>query len=103
MKATGCLYKVNNSNIEGYKQYLFYEGRFGAENLRKIIQRKTALSTTLYTVVAVVDQHAGHSNAVSSFMEPPVQALKKMLQTAQLRTARNSGVIGQASQRATQG
>ncbi|KAK9481428.1 hypothetical protein V1527DRAFT_384648, partial [Lipomyces starkeyi] len=77
----GALYKVTNSIIEGYQQYLFtaHKGRFGAERLREIIQHKSLSSTALHTkisaqelrqaLVAFLDQYAGHSKAVSSFTE----------------------------------
>ncbi|KAK9491457.1 hypothetical protein V1508DRAFT_208839, partial [Lipomyces doorenjongii] len=77
----GALYKVTNSIIEGYQQYLFtgHKGRYGAERLREIIQHKSASSTALHTkisaqelrqaLVAFLDQYAGHSKAVSSFTQ----------------------------------
>ncbi|KAK9357690.1 hypothetical protein V1504DRAFT_436513 [Lipomyces starkeyi] len=77
----GALFKVTNSIIEGYQQYLFtgHKGRFGAERLREIIQHKSASSTVLHTkistqelrqaLVAFLDQYAGHSKAVSSFTQ----------------------------------
>ncbi|KAK9247038.1 P-loop containing nucleoside triphosphate hydrolase protein [Lipomyces tetrasporus] len=77
----GGLYKVTNSIVEGYQQYLFsgYKGRFGAERLRKIIEHRTALSVALHTgldtqelrqaLIAFLDKYAGHDKAVSVFQE----------------------------------
>ncbi|KAJ8104198.1 hypothetical protein POJ06DRAFT_14985 [Lipomyces tetrasporus] len=47
----GGLYKVTNSIVEVYQQYIFsgYKGWFGAEHLRKIIEHRTALSVALHT------------------------------------------------------
>ncbi|KAK9311252.1 hypothetical protein V1524DRAFT_419159 [Lipomyces starkeyi] len=74
----GELYKVTNSIVEGYQQYLFsgYRGRSGAERLRKIIEHTTALSVPLHTglntqelrqpLTAFLDKYAGHDKAVRS-------------------------------------